>query len=61
MATVTSTRETVNVSINLAELTALLIQPAKDAGFIDFDPTRVDIKKEPSGDYIITFEKVTGT
>lgn len=49
----------VRVSLSQAEINALLIQPAKDAGFIDFDPTRVLTQSLRGGDFEITFERTT--
>ena len=45
------------VKLSKAELNQILIQPAKDAGFIDFDPTRIKVDEDGAG-YMITFEQV---
>lgn len=60
MARVVSSKETVQVEVSTAELRTLLIQPAKDQGFIDFDPTRVAIEEDQAapGNHIITFERI---
>ena len=58
MATKLDDKQTVRVRVSQTELTNLLIQPAKDLGFIDFDPTRVGIDKEDTGNFVIVFERV---
>jgi len=58
MAQVTQSQRRVTVQLSNAELNVLLIQPAKDRGFIDFDPTRVQVRQERDG-FEITFERVT--
>ena len=58
MAKVTENSRRVRVQINQAQLNALLVQPAKDAGFIDFDPTRISTKPLEGGDFEISFERV---
>ena len=60
MATKLEDKKSVRVQVSILELTNLLIQPAKDLGFIDFDPTRVGIKQNNDG-YVIEFERVTTT
>lgn len=60
MATVTEDSRRVRVRINQNELNTLLIQPAKDAGFIDFDPTRINTRPLDGGGFEITFERVEG-
>lgn len=57
MATVIENGRRVRVQVSDAELNALLIQPAKDQGFIDFNPTRVAVKQNESG-FEIVFERV---
>ena len=58
MARIKQDARRVVVAITAAELNALLIQPAKQAGFIDFDPTRVKVDQVQGGGFEITFEKV---
>ena len=57
MATKTEDSRRVRIRLNQAELNALLVTPAKNAGFIDFDPTRI-VTKEVQGGFEITFERV---
>lgn len=58
MATVTEDFQRVRVRINQAELNALLVQPARQQGFIDFDPNRINTRSLENGDFEITFERV---
>lgn len=58
MATKTEDSRRVRVRLNQAELNALLVTPAKNAGFIDFDPTRINTKELSGGGFEITFERV---
>lgn len=57
MATVTEDSRRVRVQLNQSELNNLLVTPAKNAGFIDFDPTRIVTKQNGEG-FEITFERV---
>lgn len=59
MATKTEDSRRVRLKLTQAELNRLLIQPAKDAGFIDFDPTRIMTVEDGSG-FEITFERTEG-
>ncbi len=58
MAKIIDDKQTTRVSVSLAELTSLIIAPAKAQGFIDYDPTRVDIDKNAEGSFVITFERL---
>lgn len=58
MATIKQNARRVVVLITAAELNALLIQPAKQAGFINFDPTRVKVDAVRGEGFEITFERV---
>lgn len=58
MATKTEDSRRVRVKLNQAELNNLLVTPAKNAGFIDFDPTRILTTPLDGGDFEITFERV---
>lgn len=59
MAQVLEDKKTVTVRVTHAELSNLLVQPAKDLGFIDFDPSRINISEVNGGSaYNILFEKV---
>lgn len=57
MATIIEDGRRVRVQVSNAELNTLLIQPAKNQGFIDFDPTRVAVKQNESG-FEIVFERI---
>jgi len=61
MATVKQSAQRVVVSLTQTELNTLLVQPAKDRGFITFDPTRISTKQVNGGDFEITYERVEGT
>ena len=53
----------VRVSITQQELNTLLVEPAKQRGFIDFNPTRIHTRPLRDGNFEITFERndpVTG-
>lgn len=58
MAQKTEDSRRVRVEVTQAEMNAILIQPAKDRGFIDFDPTRIATKPLQGGGFEITFERV---
>lgn len=58
MATMTENSRRVRVQVTQAEMNTLLIQPAKERGFIDFNPTRIATKQLQSGGFEITFEQV---
>lgn len=58
MATVKQDARRVVVAVSNAELNALLIAPAKQAGFINFDPTRVKVDQVQGQGFEITFERV---
>ncbi len=58
MATKTEDSRRVRVQLNQQELNNLLVTPAKNAGFIDFDPTRILTKAVDGGNFEITFERV---
>lgn len=60
MAEIKQSARRVVVSLTQAELNTLLIQPAKDRQFIDFDPTRISTKQVNGGDFEITYERVEG-
>lgn len=51
-------KQTVRVSLSQPELSKILIEPAKDAGLIDFDPTRVFIDQQKDGSFIVVFERM---
>lgn len=57
MATIKQDLRQVVVSISAAELNALLIQPARDAGFIDFEPTRVKVDAVQGAGFEVTFTR----
>lgn len=58
MAQIIRDQESTVVFVSTQELNDILIQPAKDLGFIDYDPTRVSIKEAPPDGFEITFERV---
>lgn len=58
MATKTEDSRRVRVKLNQQELNNLLVTPAKNAGFIDFDPTRIVTRPADGGGFEITFERV---
>lgn len=58
MAQVTEDFQRVRVQINQQELNALLVTPARQQGFIDFDPTRINTKALDGGDFEIIFERI---
>jgi len=58
MARKTEDSKRVRVEVTQAEMNTLLIQPARQAGFIDFDPTRINTKQLQGGGFEITFERV---
>lgn len=60
MAQVTQSARRVVVQITQAELNTILIQPAKDRGFIDFDPTRITTKQTAPDTFEIIYERVEG-
>lgn len=60
MAQKTEDSRRVRVRLNQVELNTILVQPAKDAGFIDFDPTRINTRALDGGGFEITFERVEG-
>lgn len=51
-------RQRVTVKVSKAELSELMVEPAKQRGFIDFDPTRINIKQQNNGAFVIEFERV---
>lgn len=57
MAKKTEDSRRVRVALSQAELNNILVQPAKDAGFIDFDPTRITTRQVEAGQFEITFER----
>ena len=59
MATTVSDQRIVTVEVNQAELDNLIVERAKAAGFIDFDPTRVTIaESDPAaGTHNVIFER----
>lgn len=61
MATQVSDQRIVTVEVSQAELSTLLVDRAKQAGYIDFDPTRINVQEvDPAaGSFHIIFEKVT--
>ena len=58
MATKTEDKRRVTVQVSQLELSNLIVQPAKDSGFIDFDPTRIGIDQQGDGNFVIVFERV---
>lgn len=58
MAQKTEDSRRVRVEVTQAEMNTLLIQPARNAGFIDFDPTRILTKQLQGGGFEITFERM---
>jgi len=58
MATIKQDARRVIVAVSDAELNALLVRPAKDANFIDFNPTRIKVDQVQGTGFEITFEKV---
>jgi hypothetical protein len=60
MATTTSDKRIVRVTVTEAEMSALIGQKAKDAGLIDFDPDRIEVFHQGQGaGYEVTFELTT--
>lgn len=59
MASVKQDSRRVIVALSATELNDILVQPAKDAGFIDFDPTRI-LTKEVGTGFEIVFERIEG-
>lgn len=57
MAQVIEDTKRVSVSLTQGELNALLVTPAKERGFIDFNPTRISTKPDGGGNFVITFER----
>lgn len=45
------------VDLTTQDMNELLIEPAKANGWIDFDPTRVNVSETPAG-FTIIFERV---
>lgn len=59
MATTIREQQITTVEVSQAELNTLLVDKAKQAGFIDFDPTNVSVvSSDPAtGSYHIIFER----
>ena len=58
MATTVKDLRIVRVTVTIDELNNLISTKANQLGFIDFDPTAVNLRLlEPGGDYEIVFEK----
>ena len=58
MAKKTEDMQRVKVVLNQQEINNLLVQPAKQQGFIDFDPTRIHTRSLDGGNFEVTFERV---
>ena len=61
MAAVKQDARRVVVELTQVELNAVLVQPAKDRGFIDFDPTRISTRQVNNDTFEIVYERVEGT
>ena len=58
MADIVERVQRVVVEVGQQELNSLLIEPATDAGYINFVPTRIHTRALPNGKFSITFEQV---
>lgn len=59
MATQISNQRIVTIEVSQAELASLLVDKAKTAGYIDFDPTRINVVEADAalGTFHIIFER----